>query len=415
MNREAIAQLAWRNVWRNKRRTILTLATIVVGCGMIILNNALAKGGHDGMINDAAITSAGHIQVHRAGYWASRTIDYAFQAPDGIAAALGRDRRIAAHTERIHAAGLLAFGANTSGGQIQGVDPAREPAVTNLHTRVLPGGRYLTAEDSTHAIVGETLAKNLGAKVGDVVSIISQGLDGSIAAEKLTVVGVFRSGNPEYDQTLLVMPIEQARATFSMERYIHAIVVRLADIKHDAAVIDSLRASLPETERSSIEVLGWDTLMPELVQFIALDDISAYIFDFILFLVVAFGILNTVQMAVFERTREFGVMLAVGTRPGQVVRMVLIESAIISTLGVIAGGIAGFMASLYFKLRPLDFSDYSNEMATIGVSMTKLPADATVANIAVTAVITLALTIVFAYFPARRASKLKPVEAIRQL
>ncbi len=409
---KTMIMIAWRNVWRNKRRTVLTLLTILVGCAMIIFQNAFAKGGHDQMIEDAVSVNTGHIQVHEKGYWDNRTIDYAFIPDEAMMKSIALDRRIAGYSVRVHADGLLSHGAETAGAMIQGVDPAAEITVSNIHTKILPGGRYLRPGDTKHIVMGETLAKNCKARVGSIVSMISQGFDGSIAAEKLTVVGLFRSGNPEYDMGLVVMPLRQAQDTFTMMGYAHSLALRLASSDD----IDAVRHSLMRrADAGALEVLGWEELMPELVQFIVFDSMGAYIFDFILFLVVAFGILNTIQMAVFERTREFGVMLSIGTRPGQVISMVMFESFFISLMGVILGCIAGYGISYYFKVNPLDYSDYTKEIAVWGVSTVIYPANATALNLAVTGGITMALSMIFSLFPARRAAGLNPIEAIRRL
>ena len=408
-----IVPLAWRNVWRNKRRTILTLLTILVGCAMIILMNAFSKGGHDRMIEDATSMNAGHIQIHEKGYWDSRTIDYAFRMSTELEHMLRGDPRVAGYSLRVHADGLLSFGESTAGAMIQGVDPVMEKKVGSIHTRILKGGRYLKQGDSRHIVMGETLAKNLGASTGDRIVMISQGFDGSIAAERLEVVGLFRSGNPEYDQALIVMPLSQAAETFTMMGYVHSCAIRLRSSSDMERIRDGLRAvtGLPDT----IEVLGWDELMPELVQFIVMDDIQAYIFDFILFMIVAFGILNTIQMSVFERTREFGVMLAIGTRPDQVISIVLVESFFISIMGIALGIALGAGISYYYWINPIDFSSYSEEMAVWGVSTVIYPADATALNLLMTAIVTFVLALVFSIFPARRASRLRPIEAIRHL
>ncbi len=407
-----ITTLAWRNVWRNKRRTILTFLTIVIGLAMILVMNSIAKGGHDQMIEDAVGINTGHLQIHERGYWNNQTIDYAFRITPALEKALQSDERIEGHCTRVLAGGLLSFRENTAGAFIQGIDPDREPTVTDLHTRILPGGRYLSSSDRTNIIIGEVLAKNIDAEVGSTIAMLSQGFDGSIAAEKLTIVGIFRTGNPEYDRTLLLMPLEQAKQTFTMMNFVHAITVRLTDPDYTDGVKHRLQAADRE---NMLEVMGWDELMPELVQFIVMDDAGAYIFDLILFMVVAFGILNTIQMSVFERTREFGVMLAIGTRPDQVVKMVLMESFFISLLGILLGVGLGYTISYYFKINPLDYSAYAKEIAVWGVSTTLYPADTTLLNISMTSLVTFILALLFSLFPARRASKLNPIEAIRKL
>ncbi len=413
MNAPAIIlRLAWRNVWRNARRTVLTLLTIVVGCGMIILMNAIAKGGHDRMIEDAVSMGTGHIQVHEKGFWDNQTIDYAFVPPRALIDALDRNSAVGAYAMRMQAGALLSSPANTAGTLIQGVDPVKERLVSNIHEKVLPGGRFLEEGDTASTVLGEKLAKNLGVKVGDKVAFISQGFDGSIAAERLTVAGLFRTGTPDIDRGLALMPLGFADTAFSMMGYVHAIAVKL----REPAAMRGVIAELERAESGTpVEVMGWDALMPVLVQFIAMDDVSAWIFDFILLMLVAFGILNTIQMSVFERTREFGIMLSIGTRPSQVVAMVLAESAIISVMGVALGVLLGYASSWYFFVNPIDYSGYAQELAVWGLSTTIYPADATWLNATVTAGFTFLFAMIFSIFPARRASRLRPVEAIRQL
>ena len=407
-----IIKLAWRNVWRNPRRTILTLLTIVAGCAMMIFMNALAKGGHDQMIIDATVLNMGHIQVHENGYWENRTIDYAFIPDKSLKDRLSTDRRIAGWSARIHTEGLLCSGNATAPAIIQGVDPDRERKVTELHMKILRTGRYLRRDDTNRIVMGQILAKNLGVHEGDTVSMISQTFDGSIAAEKLEIAGLISSGNPEYDRALVIMTLDSADRAFSMIGFRHDIAVRCHNIDEVPEIRKSISAGVNE---KMLEVMGWDSLMPDLVQFIVIDDAGAYIFDIILFLVVAFGILNTIQMSVFERTRELGVMLSLGTRPGQVITMVLVESSFISILGIILGTMAGAALSYYYQIHPLDFSQYAAEVSVWGVNTIIYPAHATWLNVTASAFTTFIVSIFFTIFPARRAARLNPVEAIRHL
>ncbi|MFW5861644.1 MAG: ABC transporter permease [Spirochaetota bacterium] len=409
-----IIKLAWRNIWRNKRRTVLTLLTIVVGCAMIILMNAFARGGHDQMIDDAVSLNTGHVQVHEKGFWDSQTIDYAFKPTDQLIRILDDQEAITGYSRRVHAGVLVALDDVSRGAMVQGIEPGREKSVTDLHEKILPGGRYLEKNDSTHVVMGDVLAKNLKVKVGDRISILSQGFDGSIAAEHLDIVGIFKSGNQEYDRTLMLIPLSQAMKTFSMMGYINSMVIRLDDPGRMDEVMAACRKATQEYSYP-MEVMGWKTLMPELVQFIVMDDVAAWIFDFILFMVVGFGILNTIQMSVFERTREFGVMLSIGTQPSQVVAIVLTETVFITLLGILLGSILGIGSSMYLHYNPIDYSAYADEIAIWGISTTVFPATVTPLNVTVTGMFTFILGILFSIFPARRAAKLDPVEAIRTL
>jgi putative ABC transport system permease protein len=404
--------LAWRNVWKNKRRTILTLLTIMVGCAMIIFFRAMNDGQHEAMVEDSIAANTGHIQIHEKGFWENMSIDYAFVPEGPLMTYLKNNPAIASSSRRVHAAGLVSYGSNTFGTLIQGVDPEQEKKVSTLHTTIRPGGRYLTPEDGKHIVIGETLAKNLGVKVGDSVSMLSQGFDGSIAAANLTIVGIFKTLNPRYDQALILMPLSTAEEIFTMMGYTSSITVKLKHTSDMETVRAEMRA-LPGTKH--LEIMGWDDLTPELIQAIVMDNLFGNIFYAILFLITAFGVLNTVQMSVFERTREIGIMMAIGTRPGQIVRLVLLESMFISLIGVALGMLVGSALSYYFFIHPIDFSDHQKEFEVFGQVTTILPAKLYASNVVFTSLITFIFGVLFSIVPARRASKLNPIKAIRQL
>jgi putative ABC transport system permease protein len=404
--------LAWRNVWKNKRRTILTLLTIMVGCAMIIFFRATQDGSYEKMIEDSIAANTGHIQIHEKGFWENMSIDYAFVPGGPLMSYLKGNRDIAATSRRIHAAGLISYKNNTFGTLIQAVEPDQEKKVSTLHTTIQPGGRYLSPDDGKKIVIGVTLAKNLDAKVGDTVSMISQGFDGSIAAANVEIVGIFKTLNPRYDQAMILMPMAQAMETFTMEEYLSSITIRLKNTSDMEKTRDELRA-LPGSKK--LEIMGWDEITPELIQAIVMDKLFGYIFYFILFLITAFGVLNTVQMSVFERTRELGIMMAIGTRPRQIVTMVLLESVFISFMGALLGIVVGCAISYYFYIHPFDFSDYQKEMEVFSQVTTVFPAKLTLPNVVITSLLTFLFGVLFSIAPARRASKLNPLKAIRQL
>lgn len=404
--------LAWRNVWKNKRRTVLTLLTIMVGCAMIIFFRATQDGSYEAMIEDSISANTGHIQIHEKGFWENQSIDFAFKPGGPLLSYLEKSPLVSAVSKRAHAAGLVSFEDKTLMAIIQAVDPEEEPKVSTLNKTMLPGGRYLLSDDGKKVILGETLAKNLNAKVGDEISMLSQGFDGSFAAANLTVVGIFKTRNPRYDQVMMVIPLAQAEKTFTLMGYINSIAVRLKNTSDMERVRDDLRR-LPGTK--GLEIMGWDDLTPELIQAIVMDKLFGYIFYFILLMITAFGVLNTIQMSVFERTRELGIMMAIGTRPSQIVTMVMMESVFISLLGVALGIIAGSSLSLYFFIHPFDFSSYQKEMETFGQVTTVFPAKMTFMNVLITSSLTFLFGVLFSILPARRASRLNPIKAIRQL
>lgn len=377
---------------------------------MLILMNAFAKGSHIQMIEDAVSLNTGHIQIFEKGWNENQSIEYAFYPEEAVIEVLNNESRIKAWSPRVSAGALLATGDSTTAALIQGVDFRREPEVTILHSKIREGA-YLTGSPG-EAVIGSTLARRAGISTGDEFSFISQGFDGSIAAAKLTVRGIFTSGNPELDGYLCLINIDQADRIFSMMGYVNTFALNLKNTEQAPEVKDSIAGKL---KNEKIDVFAWDRLMPELIQFIIMDNVSGWICNIILYMIIAFGILNTMQMSVFERIRELGIMLAVGTRPGEIRGMIQLESSFISIMGIILGCIIGSALSFYFQYNPLNYSDYAKEMEVWGISTVIFPARLTGANLFFTAIITFASAQFFTLFPALHASKMDPVRAIRHL
>lgn len=406
-----ITGISWRNVWRNSRRSFLTFLTITAGCTLIIFMRSLQNGGYAQMIEDSIAPLTGHIQVHEKGFWENMTLEYAFKNDSSMLESIRKIDGVREAAPRISTGGLMIFRDSSAGGEILAIDPEPEKKITTLHKYILPGGRYLEKDDTFSIILGNVLAENLGVKTGGSVSLLSQGFDGSIAAESFTVRGIFRCPNISYNRTLAIIPLRQGDETFSMNGYISSYVIRANDT-------DSVDRIVPEIKKiagKDLEVMSWDELMPEILQFIAMDRASSHIFVLILYMIVAFGILNTIQMAVFERTRELGIMLSIGTSPGRILSMVVTESFFITIIGVAAGLASGAALSYYFTLHPMDFSEYQAEMEIYGMSTLVYYAKIKCADFITTGVIVLLLSLTFTFFPARRAAKLNPVKAIRHL
>ena len=382
---------------------------------MILFNNALFYGGTEKMIDDAVTINTGHLQIHHKGFYENQTMDNAFIPGDGLLSAMDElksKKIIKGYSMRVQADALVSFNDTASGAVIQSIDLEKEKQLTTLHTKILPGGRGLKSSDRKSVLMGATLAKNMGAGVNSVITVMTQGFDGSICAEKLTVAGLFKSANPAYDQRLILMPHAQAVETFAMENFVHSILISITRPSDAPEVMKKLK---DVTDSSTIEILGWKDLIPDIVQFAVIDISVGYIFAAILFLVVALTVLNTIQMSVFERTREFGVMLSVGTEPEKVFSIIMLESVFITVTGIVAGLILGAVICTFFKYHPIDYSRYASEFALYGVYTTAYPAVMTALNVITTAVVIFVSSLLFSILPARRASKLNPVDAVRHL
>ena len=406
-----VLSLSWRNVWRNKRRTFLTFLTITAGCSMILFMRSMQNGGYSRMIEDAIAPLAGHIQLHEKGFWKNSTLEYAFMDDPELLRKIRKEEHVKEVSRRIHAAGLLIFSDSSTGAEILGIEPSRERNIITMHNYIMPGGRFIRDEDTDCIVLGYGLAKNLGVKCGERVSVLSKGFDGSVAAGGFTVAGIFRSPNTAYNSGMAFISFRQAAAVFSMSGYVSSYAVRIDDTDSARAVRDRIQSMAG----SEYEVMSWDELIPEIVQFIALDKASSHLFVFILYLLVAFGILNTIQMSIYERIREIGIMISIGTSPGRVFAMVMTESLITALIGLAAGLVSGALLCYYFTVNPMDFSGYSAEMEFYSVSTLVWGARMRAGDFISCSATILFITVIFTFFPARRASGLDPVRAIRHL
>lgn len=406
-----IADLSWRNVWRNGRRTLLTFLTIMAGCMMVIFMRSMQNGAFEQMAEDGISLLTGHIQIHESGYWKNRTMEYAFRDDPALLGSIRSMKHVKAVSRRIHAGALIIYGESAEPVEIIGIEPSVERDISTIGRCILPGGMFLRDEDTKSVVIGEVIAKKLGVKTGGTVSILSQGFDGSIAADYLRVSGIFSSQNTGYNSSMAFMSFRQTVETFSMSGYVSSYTVRLDSNDALVQVAESIRTAAGD----GLEVMSWEDLMPEIMQFIVIKRFGSYLYVVILYLIVAFGILNTIQMSVYERIRELGIMTAIGTGPGRIFSMIMTESVIVALLGICAGLAGGAALSYYFTVNPVDISGYRSEMGLYNVTTLVYHAKMKTGDFVECIISLLFIAVVFTYFPAKRASGLDPVRAIRHL
>lgn len=405
-------KLAWRNVWRHPRRTGLTVAAIAFACLLLVFMLSFQFGSYATMIDTAVRIRTGHFQIQAEGYQDKPQVRDVVVDPDAVTARLDRLPEVKAHTRRAEAFGLLSSEARTYGALVVGIDPERERAASSL-AHLVRRGRFLEPGDADDALIGELLARNLRVDVGDALTLLGQGRDGSVAATVLTVRGVYRSGQDDFDRSAVQMPLETFDAVFSMRGAVHTVVGVCYRLEQIDTVRRKVADALPQPEEGrSLVFLDWQQLMPGLHQGIEMDLISGFIFYLVLIMVVAFSILNTFLMAIFERTREFGVLMAIGTRPRRLMRLVLLESSLMTAVGIAGGILLGCLVTIYFQARGIELSGAGELLRQYGIPGRIHPRlsvlSATIGPAAV-----LLITVAAAFFPALRLRRLKPVEAMR--
>ena len=404
----AIVWLSFRNLLKNRRRTLITLSSIVIGCISLIFVWGFIDGINSQMIDNSTGYVSGHIKIHRAGFHDSKELNIAIDEQSQLASVLGGQANIAGFSPRIEGVALSSVGEKSRMVQVIGVSPETEPAVTRIK-QALVNGRYLLAGQANELVLGDASMAAFNAEIGDEVSLITQSADGSIGADRYTIVGSFNTGIDVMDQNLIFINLEDAQALFSLWGRVTAWSVKLNDRSQVEASVSSLRAQLD----NSFEVLSWQEMMPSLLQMVQFHEAVAYVVLFVIFTVVSAGIANTILMSVMERTREFGVMMALGTQRHQILLLVLLESLLLGVIGIALGGMLGVSLNQYLASVGLDLGQFTQALETMpGLSSMVYPVTNYDHVWLVTSVV-LVVAILPALYPAWRAAKLNPVSAIK--
>ncbi|SDU10031.1 ABC transporter permease [Desulfobacula phenolica] len=404
-------KMAWRNIWRNPRRTLLTIAAIAFSSLILVFMLSFQLGCYETMINTSVKVSTGHLQIQAKGYLEDKKINLVVKNPAPVASILDSVKGISAYTFRANAFCLTSSDKRTYGVVVTGIDPVKEAHVSTISS-IIRKGSYLKEEDESSALIGEHLSKNLKAGIGDELTILGQGRDGSIAAAVLTIKGIFDSGIDEFDRNVIMTGLNDFQDIFSMGNSVHEAVITANSLGDVSMVKQEIQNHFSETQQNKTLVAAdWMEIMPGLLQGIQMDLVSGIIMYIILVIVVAFSIFNTFLMAIFERTREFGVMMAIGTTPSRITKLVLFESLFMTLVGILAGIVIGSLLTLYFQSKGIYIAGTEDILKQYGIPDRLYPKLSLISATAGPLVVFL-ITIVSSVFPALKIKKLKPVDAM---
>lgn len=333
-----LLKLGWRNIWRNKRRSVITLVAIAFAALSAIAMRGIQLGTYEVNIRTAVEMFAGYMQIQKEGYQSAPSIRKSFKFSDAIKSELSGKEKIKSFTPRVYADGLISYKDKSFGAAIFGVSPSSEKRTTNIIEK-LDDGEFFSSDTSYKIAVGVKLLNNLNAEIGDTVVILAQGYDGALGNLKFEISGTIKTGAQNVDAMGVFMGTGTAQELLSLYGKVHAIAINLNDLDDIPEVQSELTGSLND---ESLAVLNWEELMPDFKETIQFDNVSGIFFLGILFVIVTFGILNTVLMSVTERFREFGVTLSVGMPQIKLVYLVFIETIFITILGLIIGNLIGW-------------------------------------------------------------------------
>ena len=404
-------RLAWRNARRSVRRTVLTASAVTVAAAAVVFGRAYVRGAVDNIADTYSRTESGHVRVRRGGFTArERSLPAHLALPGAVALAhdLAALPGARAALPRIRAFALVDGAGANRGGLLLGLDLEREADFWRPRG-MLAAGR-LPSAGRAEALVGEGIARKLGVGLGDSLTLLVQTAYRSLGGLRVSVTGLARSGLRYLDDAMLIVPLDQAQAALDLGEGATEVVVFAADPEEAEALLTLVKGAVPERVPEGAEVRAWWE-QSQLMRLLASTDAMMAIVWGLLLLMAALVVVNTMLMAVMERTRELGTQAALGMRRGDLVRLVVAEGAVIGALGGAAGVVIGSGITLYLGLTGIDFSAYSRAMA-LPFSPVVYPAWAWADALGSVALGTLAAGLA-ALVPARRAARLQPAEALR--
>jgi ABC-type lipoprotein release transport system permease subunit len=403
---------AWRSLWRNRRRTLITLCAIALSIMVVQAFHNLAVGVYARMIDDGVRAGSGHLAVYRRGYLEGREETLSF-APGDLAAQVRTLAGVSQALPRLYLPALAQSSYDSRGILLIGVEPVAERAY-NPFLKKLPENGMLRDLDGRDAVIGKRLLDDLKLAVGRKLVVTAQHRDGTLHSELLRVRGVVSTGMAEIDGSLLMVGLERAALLAGMPGGIHELAIVLARAEDEARVYPAL-ATLTESHQQ-LSVVSWETAMPNLANAIKLDYASQKFIFVIILLIVTIGVVNTLLMSVMERLREFGMVLALGSSPTRLRRLVLLEALLLGCISAVVGSLLGTLFTWYLVEFGINLRRFVPETLEFGgvVFDPVLRATWDPAWMISIALFVIGLTLLAALYPAVKAGRITPAEAMRQ-
>lgn len=401
-------KLAWRNIWRNKRRTFLTVLSILVAVVLSVFTRSMQLGSYNNMVDNIAGKFNGYIQIQQKDYWEERSLENTFEGSDSLKKVIGQYEAVTAVAPRLESYVLIAGQEKSRASIVVGVDPQTEKHLINPAS-ILQKGENLQSSDQNGVLISSGLARYLDLHVHDSVVALGQGYHAINAVGKYPVKGIVKFGNPEINRSTVILPIHTARELFGAHNRLTAYALAIDKAGNTEKTEQAIAHDLP----AAYAVMSWKEMMPEVVQTIEVDNIGGWIMLFVLYMMVGFGIFGTVLMMTSERQYEFGMLISIGLKRVRVGIMLLYETLFIALLGVFSGVLLSFPVVLYFYYNPIPLT---GQMAKGIEDMGFEPVIPFALNASIfwnQALIIVAMVAIVGLYPLWYTARLKVIEAIR--
>ncbi len=403
-----LLRMAWRNVWRNRRRTVIAVIAISLGLALMVFFDGFIAGSKQSLYGNAVKLQGGNVQIHAPGYFAkAKRMPLLPLADAGAAVQATRAQpQVIAASRRINTSGMVSSREGTFPVGITGIEPEQEAPVSLIAENIV-AGRYLAADDEDVILIGRALADRLNAGVGDRITLVGRATHEQMRRRTMTVAGIYGIGLSEVEKGVVYVSLLEAQTLFDLRDQATEVVVALEHVGTEAPAVRALQAALP-----GYEVHSWEELTPEIKTSMEANEVFMDIFALVIVLIAGLGILNLLLMAVFERTREIGLLAAMGLKRREIMTLFVLEGMMIGILGALAGALIGGTLTGVVGIYGLDYSEASGAteaMALMGDrAYPRLTPDVLLGR-AVTVAVIAALA---SLYPAWQASRREPAEAL---
>jgi ABC-type lipoprotein release transport system permease subunit len=401
-------KLAWRNMWRNWRRTAIAFAAIVLGMILILMFDGLNRGSDQAIFGNAVRLYDGNLQVHAPGFRAraNRLPLLPLDDPAAVLQAVRAQPEVAAAGQRIATGGLVSSRGTSVPVSITAIEPSVE-APLSLQAERIAQGRFLADSDGDAILIGRALAERLEVGVGDRVTLLGRSRDESLRRHSMTVVGIYDLGTPEIEKRAVFIPLADAQILYNLRGQATEVAIFLRDIASEERVMAALQAQLPQYEIDS-----WQTLRPEIRQMFATDRAFSRVIAIVVLLIGGIGVLNLMLMAAFERTREMGVLAALGMKGRQIMGLFVTEGALIGLVGAVVGGVLGVLLVALLGQVGIDLAGFSG-LGEVGALLgSRLYPVVTPGAVLSQVALAIAVAALAALYPAWQVSRREPAQAL---
>ena len=403
-----LLRLAWRNIWRHRRRTIIVVVAMALGLAMMMWYDGLIAGFDQAIYGNAIKVLGGNIQVHAAGYRlkADQTPLLPLADDQAVLDAAQAQPQILAASRRINTGGLASSREGAFAVGITGIEPEKELEV-NLAAQHVVAGRYLAADDGDAIFIGKGLADAMDVQVGDRITLVGRATHEQMRRRTMTVIGIYDLGMPDIEKRTIYISLSEAQALYDLNGQSTEVAIVLKQLGQEPAVIAALKPGLP-----GYEIESWETNFPELKTTIGTKTSVMNVFSVIILLIAGIGILNLLMMSVYERTREIGLLGAMGLKPRQISLLFILEGTIMGLVGVVAGTVLGLLINGILKQVGLDFTAFSGAANYMALVSGRVYPTWGVDKLLWRALTVAIISALAAFYPAREAARREPAEAL---